>query len=649
MDIYTKAKKMGEKEVKEAVSRGEYPYLPALDYFLEQTGQLAQMPVGLCEIPLSMVVGTKTIGRSNVFSRSFKPILGPETELAFKWNSLYRAQMSEGIRDPVKVYEYMWKFYVEEGNKRVSVLKYLDMPEILADVVRLIPKYSEEKEVRVYYEFMDFYKVAPLYEFQYTEPGCYRETAAMLGQDLENPWPEEAVQTLRSAYRQFETLFKERGGEKIGVSVSDAFFIYTRIFRLDSLVNEPEDLLKKRVNGIWSELVSANPEVETVVAYEPGDLSGKEIASAPEGVLGGLRSLISTGPKYTADHPLRIAFIQEKNSETSNWTYAHNEGRKYLDEVFEGVVETLEFENCDTDEEIRKAVEAAAADEDEVIITTSPSQMPEILRQAVRHPKIRFLNCSVNLPRSSVRTYSGRLFEAKFLMGCIAATQAENHKIGYIEHAPLYGTLAGINAFAIGAALIDPQAEVYLAWRSQKDTDWRAWMREQDIRVFSGPDFVRPEERSREFGIYRYTESGKMEHIASPVCNWGLYYKLIIRSVLNGSWRTDAPEPEGKPVSYWWGMSAGVIDVKLSDHLSYQTKKLIDLLKKGLMDETLNPFEGELRSQSGVIKGAGTPRLSYEEIITMNWLADNVIGRIPEAEEIRDDVKKSVDVNGIRV
>ena len=73
MDIYSKAKKMGEKEVREAVSRGEYPYLPALDYFLEQTGSLAQMPIGLCEIPLSMVVGTKTIGRSNVFSKSFKP------------------------------------------------------------------------------------------------------------------------------------------------------------------------------------------------------------------------------------------------------------------------------------------------------------------------------------------------------------------------------------------------------------------------------------------------------------------------------------------------------------------------------------------------------------------------------------------------
>ena len=649
MDIYSKAKKMGEKEVREAVSRGEYPYLPALDYFLEQTGSLAQMPIGLCEIPLSMVVGTKTIGRSNVFSKSFKPILGPETELAFKWNSLYRAQMTEGIRDPVKVYEYMWHFYVEEGNKRVSVLKYLDMPEILADVVRLIPKYSDEKEVRVYYEFMDFYKVAPIYEIQFSEPGCYGDLASMLGQDLKNPWSEDAVLTLRSAFRQFETLFKARGGEEIGVGVSDAFYIYTKIFRLDSLVNEPEDLLKKRIEGIWNELVSASPDVETVVAYEPGDLSENNLSDAPQGVLGGLRALLSAGPKYTAEHPLRIAFIQEKNCETSNWTYVHNEGRKYLEEVFEGVVETLEFENCDTDEEIRKAVEAAAADEDEVIITTSPSQMPEILRQAVRHPQIRFLNCSVNLPRPSVRTYSGRLFEAKFLMGCIAATQAENHKIGYIDHAPLYGSIAGINAFAIGAALVDPEAMIYLAWRSQKDIDWRAWMREQDIRVFSGPDFIRPEERSREFGIYRYTDSGEMENIASPVCNWGLYYKLIIRSILNGSWRTGATEPEGKPISYWWGMSSGVIDVRLSDSLSYQTKKLIDLLKKGLVDETLNPFEGELRSQSDVIKGPGTPRLSYEEVITMNWLADNVIGRIPRPDEIREETKKSVDVNGVRI
>ena len=30
----------------------------------------------------------------------------------------------EGIHEPIKAWEYMNKFYVEEGNKRVSVMKF---------------------------------------------------------------------------------------------------------------------------------------------------------------------------------------------------------------------------------------------------------------------------------------------------------------------------------------------------------------------------------------------------------------------------------------------------------------------------------------------------------------------------------------------
>jgi hypothetical protein len=60
----------------------------------------------------------------------------------------------------VKAYEYMGLFYIEEGNKRVSVLKYLDTPSIYANVTRILPKKTAETEL--YYEFLDFYNAAPM-------------------------------------------------------------------------------------------------------------------------------------------------------------------------------------------------------------------------------------------------------------------------------------------------------------------------------------------------------------------------------------------------------------------------------------------------------------------------------------------------------
>ena len=41
-----------------------------------------------------------------------------------KWSDLYDSYKQEGIRDAIKVYEYMNRYYVQEGNKRVSVSHY---------------------------------------------------------------------------------------------------------------------------------------------------------------------------------------------------------------------------------------------------------------------------------------------------------------------------------------------------------------------------------------------------------------------------------------------------------------------------------------------------------------------------------------------
>ena len=88
--------------------------------------------------------------------------------------------------------------------------------------------------------------------------------------------------------------------------------------------------------------------------------------------------------------------------------------------------------------------------------STSHRLMEYTLRAAVEYPRVRFLNCSIGLPHQSVRSYFGKMYEAKFLLGALAASMADNHRIGY--HASVFasGALSEINAFAIGASLLDP-------------------------------------------------------------------------------------------------------------------------------------------------------------------------------------------------
>ena len=76
-----------------------------------------------------------------------------------------------GIQDPIRCYEYMGRFYVQEGNKRVSILKSYNAPTIPGNVTRVIPEYSSDTEVRIYYEFMHFYQLSQTYQLSFRREG----------------------------------------------------------------------------------------------------------------------------------------------------------------------------------------------------------------------------------------------------------------------------------------------------------------------------------------------------------------------------------------------------------------------------------------------------------------------------------------------
>ena len=147
---YEKAYKLGKKDYQYRAMHGMLPTLEVLDDILPPRGSYSEVPLGLVQIPLEQVVGTKTNGRSNAFSGNFMPILKIDSEFAQKWIALSESHVNEGIHTPVKAYEYMNKFYIEEGNKRVSVMKFFGVVSAPGMVTRIVPRRTEEKENKIY-------------------------------------------------------------------------------------------------------------------------------------------------------------------------------------------------------------------------------------------------------------------------------------------------------------------------------------------------------------------------------------------------------------------------------------------------------------------------------------------------------------------
>ena len=125
----------------------------------------------------------------------------------------------------------------------------------------------------------------------------------------------------------------------------------------------------------------------------------------------------------------------------------------------------------------------------------------------------------------------------------------------------------------------------------------------------------------------------------APSVSKGGAMKLIIPDCHNVIWKYDDNKDETKAINYWWGLSAEVIDVIYSQNLPIGTQKLLTMLKRAIATGEYHPFSGILYSQNGMIQSDPDKILSPEEIITMDWLADNVIGTIPKSRELKEQAK----------
>ena len=249
---YVKARNLGLQVYRQEINRGHYPYLPALDYMLATRETLKTEAIGVCEIPIYLICGTLTKGRQEAFAKNYMPLLDLESEFAAKWIHLLSYQKSEGIADPVKAHEFMGRFYISEGNKRVSVLKYLGQPDILADVTRILPpENNTSKEVVIYREFLKFFDCTGIYGIYFSGEGYYSKLAEMFGMTLDSHWPDDVILSLKSEFFTFSRLYSEHVGGNSPLMFGDAFMIYAEMFTPGSLLEDSDGEIRAMLSTIW--------------------------------------------------------------------------------------------------------------------------------------------------------------------------------------------------------------------------------------------------------------------------------------------------------------------------------------------------------------------------------------------------------------
>ncbi len=624
---YLKALKLGQKEVREYHAKGK-PTNPAVLHQI--VGELAadsSVRVGLVEIPMNRIVGTKTAGRISAFSPTFLPLLGRESEFSAKWIDLCAAHLNEGIRDPIVCYEYYGNFYVQEGNKRVSVLRYFECPRVSAVVHRVMPAPSEEPRYRAYLEFLEFYRNSGMYDVQFTAPGCYDRLCQAVGIPSDRQWAQDEVRRFRAWFQYFQDAYEALGGDGDIISPEHALLIWLEVYNYADLGKFTTAELKESLQKTWDNIQVRKNRAPAVKTDPPsGAIKATKLLTK---LIGG-------------DH-LNVAFIHHRTAAASPWTRAHEAGRMYLEDTLGKNVTCRSYFGADTPELGEAILMDALRDGAEVIFTTTPLLVAPSLKISVKFPNVRILNCSLHMPYSTIRTYYSRVYEGKYITGAIAGAMTKNDRIGYVGTYPIHGEPAAINAFALGAQLTNPRAKIELKWSCLPGNPTKELLG-SGVRVISNRDTPDADRIYTDYGTYYYNEAGKAIPMGSPVWKWGHFYAQVIRSIQDGTFDRDQ---EDHAVNYWWGIKSGVIDVALAPQLPEGLRFLAEMLRGGLRSGQLDPFKRRIVSQDGVVRSDGSQAFSPEELLRMDWLCENVVGHIPTLEEVIPESRAMVQLLGV--
>ena len=397
VEQYNLALKQGQKYRKNAIINGEYPYPLVLDDFLQESIIAGYSDLGVINIPTERVIGTKSAGRVAALAGNFMPLLEQGSEFSAKWISLCDAHLGDtGIREPIQCFEFLGHFYIQEGNKRFSVLKSYMSPMVPAHVTRIIPRWSEDHDVQLYYEFMHFYSLTGLYSIDFHHRGSYARLLAALGVDPEHVWTEAERRSFSAGFSHFRDALQKYDLEAEQLTPAEVLLTWLQVFSFSDIKELTLPELSKRIDTLWPDVLAQRDDTSSIELNTEPTEKGKNVIS----------KLLSIAHP---DH-LNIAFLYAVPPEESTWVHAHDDGRVYLEAHLGSKVSIRTYVRADRDYD--ELLEEAIADGAELIFATDASMVSACRRAAALHKKswrlLPATDAKASLPRLRIIRLHGK-------------------------------------------------------------------------------------------------------------------------------------------------------------------------------------------------------------------------------------------------
>ncbi|ACR79660.1 MULTISPECIES: BMP family ABC transporter substrate-binding protein [Kosmotoga] len=331
---------------------------------------------------------------------------------------------------------------------------------------------------------------------------------------------------------------------------------------------------------------------------------------------------------------LKIGFVYVGPVSDAGWSYAHDQGRQYLEKIFPGI-ETMYFEAVPEGAESVARIRQLAADGCDIVFTTSFGYMDPTLEVAKDFPDTIFMHCSGFKRAENVGTYFGRIYQADFLVGMVAGAMTKTNIIGYVAPHPIPEVVRGINAFTLGVRKVNPYAVVKVVWvnawfdpATEKEAALSLIEAGADV-VAHGQDSPAVNQTAQEHGVWSIGYNNDMSafapesHLTAAIWNWGPLYEKIVKSVIDGTWKSE---------DLWPGLEMGVVDIApIHSAVPRPIRAFVETYKKRIALGQYKIFEGPIKDQNGEVRIPEGVVPSDEELLSMYWFVEGVEGTLPES------------------
>jgi basic membrane protein A and related proteins len=364
---------------------------------------------------------------------------------------------------------------------------------------------------------------------------------------------------------------------------------------------------------------------------------------------------VSVGAAQRSVDDLKIAFLYVGPVGDYGFSYAHDLGRAALVERFPGLRTT--FVESVPEAEVEPFVDQLIADGHNVIIGTSFGFGDGLLAAAERYPNVIFGHATGVERAPNVFTFMADFWQVYYLNGLIAGALSESGKIGYVAAFPIPEVKRHINAFALGAREVAPDAHVDVRWLYAWFDPAGAQEATQALMSEGADVFAFTEDTPTVIQVAATMNYPSFSHYASmlpfspdtvvsgQLVNWEAILIDVVEKILDGSFTAG----NLADVDYFWGLGEGsveagaepgmlinpvyeaVLRARVLDHPEFGAISVYELVERRLAQMSVlpaefEPFTGPLRDRRGNLVYAEGVSATIDELLSMEWAAENVRG-----------------------